>query len=319
MRSLLGSVIIAVLLCGIAVPRAHADDANLKITVTNGTDTHGEARILVRPSGQHGGNVVTSGGSADDIKVAAGTYDVEIRFRDGSAEKIVWLDSLAISGRVEKTVDIGMPMATLHVAITNGGTDVAGNGLFEVRPAGQHGANVIASGSSGDTVRLAAGTYDVDVRFHDGAASKMIWLDGVALSGAVEKTVEVGMPMATLHVAITNGGTDVAGNGLFEVRPAGQHGANVIASGSSGDTVRLAAGAYDVDVRFRDGAVSKMTWLDGVALSGAVEKTVEVGTAMATLHVAITNGGDRRRRKRPVRGAPGRAARRQRHRLRQLR
>ena len=132
-------------------------------------------------------------------------------------------------------------MATLRITITNGGADVSRRGLFEVRPAGNHGANVIVSGGSGETVRLAAGTYDVDVRF-DGAVSKIMWLDGVALSGAVDKAVEVGAPMATLRVAITNGGADVSRHGLFEVRPAGNHGANVIVSGGSGETVQAGGG-----------------------------------------------------------------------------
>lgn len=191
MRSLLHAGMVVLLLCGVVVPRADADDADLKVTVTNGTDTQGEVHVDVRPAGQHGGNVIVSGRSGDDIKVPAGTYDVEISFNDGAANKVIWLDGLAISGRVERTLDIGLPVAALHMLITNGGTDVAGNGGFEVRPAGNHGGDVIASGRSGGTVRVAAGTYDVDVRFNDGAVNKTMWLDGVALSGNVDKIVEV--------------------------------------------------------------------------------------------------------------------------------
>lgn len=177
------------LLRGVVASRAIADDADLKVTVTNGSDTKGEAHVDVRPAGQHGGNVIASGRSGDDIKVPPGTYDVEVSFNDGAANKIVWFDGLAISGHVEKSLDIGMPVATLHVLVANGGTDVVGNGGFEVRPAGNHGGDVIASGRSGDTARLAAGTYDLDVRFNDGAVNKMIWLDGVALSGPVDKVM----------------------------------------------------------------------------------------------------------------------------------
>jgi outer membrane protein OmpA-like peptidoglycan-associated protein len=291
MRSLLHAAMVALLLCGVVTPRANADDADLKVTATNGTDTHGDIHVDVRPAGQHGGNVIASGRSGDDIKVPPGTYDVEISFNDGAANKVVWFDGLAISGHVEKTLDIGMPISTLRVVITNGGKDVAGHGGFEVRPAGNHGGDVIASGRSGDTARLAAGTYDVDVRFNDGSANKTIWLDGVTLSGTVDKTVEIGTPIATLHVVITNGGKDVADHGGFEVRPAGNHGGDVIASGRSGDTARVAAGTYDVDVRFNDGAVNKTIWLDGLALSGAVDKTVEVGASIADVTWHITNHG----------------------------
>ena len=279
------------LLCGFAGPPAIAADADLKITVTNGNDTAGDVRVQVRPAGRHNGDVIADGGSGDDIKVPAGTYDVEVTYVDGNASKTIWFDGLALSGRIEKTVDMGMPVAALKVVITNGGTDVGGDGTFDVRPAGQHGADVIAYERSGGTVRVAAGTYDVDARFQDGAVNKTVWLDGLALSGTVEKTVEVGVPIAALKVVITNSGTDVGGDGTFDVRPAGNHGGDVIASERSGGTVRVAAGTYDVDARFQDGAVNKTVWLDGLALSGTVQKTVEVGAPIADVTWHITNHG----------------------------
>ena len=70
---------------------------------------------------------------------------------------------LSANGTVQKTVEVGAPIAALKVVITNGGTDVGGQGTFEVRPAGNHGADIIAYEQSGGTVRVPAGTYDVDV------------------------------------------------------------------------------------------------------------------------------------------------------------
>lgn len=293
MRNLLVAAGLAVLvLCGLSAPSAAAADAQLKITVTNGTDTSGSALIQIRPAGQHGGDVVASGGSGDVVTVPAGTYDVEVTYRDGVANKTIWFDRTALAGHVEKKIDMGFPIASLHFAITNGGKDVGSQGLFEVRPNGQHGADVIASGGSGDSVRLAAGTYSVDVRFHDGAAEKEIWLDNLALSGRVEKSVEMGVNLASLRIVVTNGGKDVGGQGLFEVRPDGQHGANVIASGGSGETVRLAAGTYSVDARFHDGAVDKIAWLDNLTLSGSVDKSIEIGVRLATVTWHIVNHGN---------------------------
>ena len=292
MRNLLhASGLALLLLCGFAGRPAAAADADLKVTVTNGDDTAGDVRVQVRPAGQHNGDVIAEGGSGDDIKVPAGTYDVDVTYVDGNASKTIWFDGLALSGRVEKTVDMGMPVAALKVVITNSGTDVGGDGTFEVRPAGQHSADVIAYERSGGTVRVAAGTYDVDVRFQDGSVNKTVWLDGLALTGTVQKTVEVGAPIAALKVVITNGGTDVGGQGTFEVRPAGNHGADVIAYERSGGTVRVPAGTYDVDARFQDGAVNKTVWLDGLALSGTVQKTVEVGAPIADVTWHITEHG----------------------------
>jgi len=292
MRDMLRATSVAlVLLCGLAGRPAAAADADLKITVTNGTDTQGEGRVAVRPAGQHNGDVVVSGVSGDDLKMPAGTYDVEVSYNDGSASKTIWFDRLALSGKVVKSVDMGLPVAALRIVITNGGADVGGNGGFNVRPAGKHDADVIASEHSGGTVRVAAGTYSVDVRFNDGAANKTIWLDGLALSGKITKTVEVGMKLADLRILITNGGVDVAGNGTFNVRPPGKHDADVIASERSGGTVRVPAGTYSVDVRFNDGAANKTIWLDGLALSGKVDKTVEVGATLTDVTWHIVNHG----------------------------
>jgi len=292
MRNLLRATSVAfVLLCGFTGRPAAAADADLKITVTNGNDTKGDVRVQIRPAGQHGGDVIASGGSGDDIAVPSGTYDVDVNYNDGAANKTIWFDKLALSGHVVKTVDMALPVAALRIVITNGGKDVGGDGKFSVRPPGKHDADVIAYDSSGGTVRVPAGTYSVDVRYGDGAANKTVWLDGLALSGKVDKTVEMGIKVAALRIVITNGGKDVGGDGKFSVRPPGKHDADVIAFESSGGTVRVPAGTYSVDVRYQDGAASKTVWLDGLALAGNVAKTVEMGTNVAALRIVITNGG----------------------------
>ena len=281
------------LLCGLTGTPAAAADADLKITVTNGNDTAGDARVQVRPKGHHDGDVIAYGGSGEDIKVPAGTYDVNVTYDDGAAHKTIWFDALALSGRIEKKVDMGMPVAALQVLITNGGVDVAGQGKFEVRPAGQHGADVIAYEQSGGTVRVPAGTYDVDARFEDGAAEKTIWLDRLTVSGTVQKTVEVGAPIADVTWHITNHGADVAGDGLFQVRPAGKHNGDVIAWGASGERARLPAGNYDIEISYSKGLINKAIFLDRQTLNGNVNKSTELGLSVAQATVAATlNGAD---------------------------
>ncbi|HUD86185.1 MAG TPA: OmpA family protein [Xanthobacteraceae bacterium] len=287
------------LLCALAGLPAVAADADLKITVTNGDDTAGDIKVQVRPAGQHDGDVVAWGGSGDDLTVPAGTYDVEVTDVDGAAHKTIWFDSLAVSGRIEKTVDMGMPVAALTVVITNGGTDVAAQGKFEVRPAGQHGADVIAYEESGGTVRVPAATYDVDARFEDGSVSKTLWLDGLALSGTVQKTVEIGASIADVTWHITNHGADVAADGIFQIRPAGHHDGEVIAWGNSGQQARLPAGDYDVDIAYAKGLIKKTIWLDHQTLAGKVERTAElnVNPAQATMSATLdgTDVGDKAR------------------------
>ena len=243
------------------VPAAAAD-ADLKITVTNGKETAGDIRIQVRPAGRHDGDVIAWGGSGEDVKVPPGTYDVEVTDVDGAAQKTIWFDSLVLSGRVEKKVDMGMPVAALTVVITNGGADVGGNGTFEVRPAGQHGADVIAYEQSGGMVRVPAGTYDVDARIQDGSVSKMVWLDGLALSGTVQKTVEVGVPIADVNWHITNHGQDVGADGLYEIRPGGKHDGDVIAWGASGRRAWCLPATTTSMSLIRRALSKKTIWLD---------------------------------------------------------
>jgi outer membrane protein OmpA-like peptidoglycan-associated protein len=294
MRNLLHATGPAVLLlCGLAGTSAGAADADLKITVTNGKDIEGEARIQVRPAGQHNGDVVAYGGSGDHIKVPAGTYDVQVTYADGAAQKTIWFDRLALSGRIEKSVDMGMPVAALRIVVTNGGVDVEDKGTFEVRPAGQHGADVIAYDRSGGTVRVAAGTYDVDARFQDGAVDKMVWLDGLAVSGTIQKTVEVAAPMVDVTWRITNHGTDVGGDGLYQIRPAGKHDADVLTSAVSGQQARLPAGDYDVQITYSKGLVKKTIWLDRQSLTGKVNRATELGLNVAPATLSATlNGAD---------------------------
>jgi outer membrane protein OmpA-like peptidoglycan-associated protein len=283
------------LLCAFGGAPAAAADADLKITVTNGSDdlANADIKVQVRPAGQHDGDVIAYGGSGDHLTLPAGTYDVDVTYVDGAAQKTIWFDRLALSGHIEKTVDIGMPVAALKIVITNGGADVADNGTFEVRPAGQHGADVIASARSGGTVRVAAGTYDVDARFQDGAINKMVWLDGLALSGTVQKTVEVGAPVADVTWHITNHGQDVGAEGRYQIRPKGQHAGDVIAYGASGQQARLPAGDYDVDITYSKGLAKKVIWLDGQTLSGSVDRSTEMG--LDVVHAALSatlNGAD---------------------------
>lgn len=281
------------LLCGLAKQPALAADADLKITVTNGTDTQGDIKVQVRPHGQHDGDVVAYGGSGDHLTVPAGTYDVEVTDVDGAARKTIWFDGMAIAGEIKKTVDMGMPVAALTIVITNGGKDTADAGTFEVRPAGQHGGDVIANAQSGGTVRLAAGTYDVDARFQDGAVNKMVWLDGLALSGTVRRTIEVGAPIADVTWRITNHGQNVGDEGLYQIRPSGQHNGEVIAWGRSGQQARLPAGDYDVEISYAKGLIKKIVWFDHQSLTGAVDRTTELNLNPAQVTVSATlNGAD---------------------------
>ena len=98
-HSLRAAAAALLLLCGLGGAPAAAADADLKITVTNGSDdlANADIRVQVRPAGQHDGDVIAYGGSGDHLTVPAGTYDVDVTYVDGAAQKII-CGSLASSG-----------------------------------------------------------------------------------------------------------------------------------------------------------------------------------------------------------------------------
>jgi outer membrane protein OmpA-like peptidoglycan-associated protein len=191
-----------------------------------------------------------------------------------------------------KSVDMGMPVASLRLTVLNG-KDTGGDRGFEVRPRGQHDADVIVSGRSGDTVRLPAGTYSIDVRLSDGAVNKTVWLDGLAVAGTVEKTVEMGAPGADVTWHILNHGQDLGHDASYEFRPQGNHNADVIVSASSGQPIRLPPGTYNVDITYRTGLFAKTIWLDNQSIAGKVDRTTDLALNLARPTVTATlNGKD---------------------------
>ncbi len=98
-------------------------------------------------------------------------------------------------------------------------------------------------------------------------------------------------PVAEVRYVITNGGTDVQGKGEVHFFPAGHHDGPQVDWIHSGGTVRIPPGAYDVHVTFVDGDTHKDLWFDNQTLTGSIDRTVEVGVAVANVRYVITNGG----------------------------
>ena len=295
MRKLVATLGFAlVLLCGLAAGQARAADAEVRYVITNGgVDVRGHADVNYFPAGKHDGAKVSWASSGDTARMPAGTYSVQVEFSDGAAKKEIWLDNqIFAAGSVEKTVEIGIPITEVRYVITNGGIDVHGHGDVNYFPAGRHDGPKITWANSGDSARMPAGTYSVQVQFSDGAATKEIWLDNqIFAAGTVEKTVEVNLPIAEVRYTITNGGIDAHGHADVNYFPAGQHDGAKVTWAGSGDSARLPAGTYNVQVEFDDGDAHKKMWLDNQTFAGTVEKNVEVGVQITEVRYVITNGG----------------------------
>ncbi len=116
-----------------------------------------------------------------------------------------------------------------------------------------------------------------------GLTVQLLWGPTVARADAA--TAEV-------RYVITNGGADTKGAGQAHFFAPGHHD-NTIAWTGSGGSVRIPAGAYDVEVTFAEGLVNKQVWLDNQSFSGHVDRTVELALTLAEPTVAATvNGAD---------------------------
>ncbi len=281
--------LIVLMCCAVSLAQAATPDANVRFVITNGgVDVKGNGQVHYHQGG-HDGPVVAWGNSGETEQVPAGTYDVEVTFSDGAANKQVWIDNQTFAGKVDRSIEMGMKLTDVRYTITNAGVDVKDNGQVHYHQGG-HDGSVVAWARSGETQRMPAGTYDVEVTFSDGAASKQVWIDNQTFAGKVDRSIEVGVKLADVRYTITNAGVDVKDNGQVHYHQGG-HAGSVVAWANSGESQRMPAGTYDVEVTFSDGAASKQVWIDNQTFAGKVDRSIEVGVKLTDVRYTITNGG----------------------------
>jgi len=272
MRTFIGLVVLATwpLLTWTAT-QAAAAEAEARYVITNvGIDVTDSGHVLLVPAGHHDAPNVASGHSGDTVRLPDGTYDVHLLFSDGFAHKDLWIDHETISGKLEKTVEMALPIAELRVVITNGGADVTDSGHVQYFPAGHRDGGNVASGHSGDAVRIPAGAYDVEIWFSQGMINKHIWLANQNLAGKLERTVELGLHAAEPTVAVTQNGAEVGDKaGVAYIDPATHAELGQV---RSGETALLEAGTYDIHASL----FGAEGWLRHVALSGKPRLAIEI-------------------------------------------
>jgi outer membrane protein OmpA-like peptidoglycan-associated protein len=291
MRKLNGLIGLALwpLLASAATPAAAAE---ARYVITNGgADVTDSGHVLFFPAGHRDQSNVGSGHSGDPVQLPDGKYDVHLLFSDGYASKDVWLADQTVTGKVAKSYEMALKIADVRVVITNGGADVTDSGHVLFYPAGRRDGATAATGHSGDSVRIPAGAYDVHLLFSDGSAHGDVWLSNQNFAGKVQKSVELGVAVAELRVVVVNGGADVGANGHVQVFPAGHRDGGNVASGHSGDSMRLPAGAYDVEAWFSAGMIDKHVWLAGLKVAGKLERRIELGLNTAEPTVKVTQNG----------------------------
>ncbi len=271
---------------------ASAAVARVRYVITNGgVDVEAAGQVHFLPAGHHDGAEAAWSGSGGTVRILSGAYDVHVVYSDGNARKDVWIDNQVLADTIDRTVEIGLALADIRAIITNGGVDTQDKGQVHYVPHGRHDGPEAAWSGSGGRVRIPAGTYDVHIVFDDGAAHKDFWIDNQPLSGKLERSADVGLPLTDVRLTITNGGVDVADKGQAHYAPHGHHEGPMITWAASGGAVRMAAGTFDVAILYRDGLINKEVWLDNQPFAGTVEKTVELGLLIAEPTVSVTQNG----------------------------
>jgi outer membrane protein OmpA-like peptidoglycan-associated protein len=263
---------------------------DVRYVITNlGVDVGDNGEVRYYPPGPHDLGSITWTGSGKSVRLPAGTYNVRVTFTDGDAQKVMWFDNQAFSGKVEKTVEVGVHTTDVRYVITNSGVDTGDKSRIDYFPAGRHD-NGIDWTNSGKTLRLPEGTYDVRISFNDGDVHREKWLDNQAFSGTVDRTVEIGVQLTDVHVIVTNGGVDVGQKARIDYFPAGKREGGIDWTNSD-KSVRLAEGSYNLRVMYDYGLAHKEMWLENQAFSGKVDKTVELGITLAQPTVTVTRNG----------------------------
>jgi hypothetical protein len=262
--------------------------ARLVLRVTSGGEPvpRGTGRYQVHRAGQRGKPLASRRPGAP-LVLRAGTYDIEVSYRDAEGLQSRWLEGYYVEDLREETVEMGSSAARLEVTVTLGRQVLpAGAARWRVYLAGSREASV-AERRSGESVVLDPGRYDVGV-FYDYQGSRgQRWLNGLELHGLVRRRIDISDDRADLQVHIRRRGRLLSG-AWFSVFPAGDR-RTLLLSAHNGAQVELEPGNYDIRCTVRSGGLHAEQWLTGQSVADSTELSVEMEYRSASLRL-LPNG-----------------------------
>lgn len=181
-------------------------------------------------------------------------------------------------------VSAGTSAATLTVNVTHRGLplEIASHGRVYVRTPEMKGAPKdapVAWGVAGAPIRVADGTYDVVVKYVNDRVEHVEAIEGLALRGDVQRSVDFDAPIARLTLHVTHEGQPVARfEGSYRLYRAGQRGTPVAAK-RPGDTLTILPGTYDIEIAWRGPHGLARRWLSAYPLRDEHVETVEMRPA----------------------------------------
>jgi len=269
-----------------AVP-AFAEDAVVRFVIVNhGDDVGDKGKYFIYDLGERKKDLgyAYSGAQA---KVPEGTYDVLIRYQDGSVKKEIWLEKRDLSGRVDETVEMNLKLAQVRYTLTNNGISVGNKGRFLIYPVGQKDKE-LADEPSGSPAMVSAGVYDILLKFKDGSVKKETWLKNQKLEGSVEQTFDVTVNLAEVVVHVTRLGqpSKIAWCGIYAVNDHDEP----VAKGQSDETFQAAEGTYDVGCFYNDAGISTEQWMKNQDIKGKTELKMAFDFQRTTLKIVPPAG-----------------------------
>jgi hypothetical protein len=258
--------------------------ARLTVHVTSGGKPVelGTARFQIHRAGQRGKPLASRRPGAT-VTMRPGTYDIEVAYRDLEGLQARWLEGYYVEDVREETVEMSSTAARLEVTVTSGGRPLpASAARWVVFPAGRR-EDPLQERRSGDSVVLDAGRYDVAVYFNFEGARGQRWLDGVEVQGYVRRQIDIAEETSDLRVHIRRRGRSLTG-AWFTIFRAGDR-SNALLSGSTGATVQIEPGTYDIRSTLRRGGLRVEQWVEGQRIEGSTELSVEMMYVWASLRV----------------------------------
>ena len=255
-----------------------------------GADVGHAATWVILPKGERDlARGLVTRHSGESAHLASGVYDVGVFYQEDAARRVLWMPKVSLAGTVTETVDLGLDLAKVRLRLTSGGVDVGDRGEWGLYPVGErYRDGHLGWKHSGETLTIAAGTYDVGAFYQSGSARVGQWLPRVEVRGSVDSTLELGTPQAQVRVRVTRRGNPpkAAWCGFYPDGPAGGY----TAWAQNGEWLKTAEGTYDIGCFHSEQGLGAGTWLKSQVVKGKVELVVELGLRPASLTVTAPSG-----------------------------
>ncbi|WP_295455349.1 VWA domain-containing protein [uncultured Thiodictyon sp.] len=225
------------------------------------------------------------GDDGETIKLAPGVYDLKITNQEDAGNPAQTFSAIHVeAGKVvEKIADFSGGNLKVK-ALRNGRPAGAAYQVFKSAPADAEERESVAAnpiGDEGETIKLLPGSYDLEITDYEDAGNPLLKFPGIVIKAG--KTVQqiAEFSGGSLRVKVRKGGKPVGGwYDVFKAGSTGDEERQSVASnpiGDDGETIKLPAGTYDLDIKNMDDAANPVAHFPGIVIEAGrvVERSGE--------------------------------------------